>query len=292
MPDVKAFLAERRSIVERILDEYIPKEGQFPQLIHRAMRYSLFSGGKRLRPILVLECCSICGGEEELAYPAAAAVEFIHTYSLIHDDLPCMDDDDIRRGRPTSHRVFGEGVALLAGDGLLTAAFGTLARIDDPTILRKVLAELAEAAGSTGMVGGQTLDITPPDEKPYKEYVYSIHKLKTASLIRASCRIGALCASASPQRLAALDTYGRNIGLAFQITDDILDETASEEQLGKKTRKDRDKGRITYPAVFGLEESRREAERLIDEALDSLRIFGRKAENLSALAEFILRRAS
>jgi len=292
MPDVKRFLAERRPVVERILDEYIPKEGQFPQLIHKAMRYSLFSGGKRLRPILVLECCSVCDGEEERAYPAAAAVEFIHTYSLIHDDLPCMDDDDIRRGRPTSHRVFGEGVAVLAGDALLTAAFGTLARMDEPRILKKVLAELAEAAGSMGMVGGQTLDITPPDKEPYKEYVYSIHKLKTASLIRASCRIGAICASASPERLAALDTYGRNIGLAFQITDDILDETASEEQLGKKTQKDRDKGRITYPAVFGLEESRREAERLIEEALDSLRIFGKKAENLSALAEFILHRAS
>lgn len=290
MPDVMSFLKERQTVVERLLDEYLPKEERFPSLIHKAMRYSVFSGGKRLRPILVLECCSVCGGDERNAYPAAAAVEYIHTYSLIHDDLPCMDDDDIRRGKPTSHRVFGEAIAVLAGDGLLTAAFGTLSHINDTELMKKVLSEIAEAVGSTGMVGGQTLDITPPDKEPYREYVYSIHKLKTASLIRASCRIGAFFAYPSAEKMAAISTYGRNIGLAFQITDDILDETATQQQLGKKTQKDRGRGRITYPLVFGLEESKREAKRLVSEALEALRIFDERGENLSALAEFIVNR--
>ncbi|MCX7703284.1 MAG: polyprenyl synthetase family protein [Planctomycetota bacterium] len=293
-PSLKRFFEEKSLLIEKILDEHLPREERFPQKIHKAMRYSLFSGGKRLRPLLVLECCRVCGGDEEAAFPAAAAVEYIHTYSLIHDDLPCMDDDDLRRGRPTVHKVFGEAMAVLAGDGLLTAAFGALTSIKDSAVLKRVLSELAKAAGSLGMVGGQTLDITSeqeiPPETPLEEYVFSIHLLKTASLIKASCRIGAMCAYAKGAELSAITAYGRNIGLAFQICDDILDETGSKEETGKKTHKDREKGKITYPLVFGLERSRSEAARLIEEAKESLRIFGEKAEILSSLADFIISR--
>jgi geranylgeranyl diphosphate synthase type II len=292
--DIRKFLDEKSVFIDKILDKYIPREVRFPQKIHKAMRYSLFSGGKRLRPILVLESCRICGGDEKKAYPAAAAVEYIHTYSLIHDDLPCMDDDDTRRGKPTSHKVFGEAIAVLSGDGLLTAAFGALSRLEDPTVIKRVLSELSEAAGSLGMVGGQVLDITPreeiPEKTPLEEYVFSIHLLKTAALIKASCRIGAFCAKAKNSQVSALTAYGRSIGLAFQISDDILDELGTKEEMGKRTQKDKERGKITYPLVFGIERSKEEAKRLVEEAKEALRIFGDEAKALTALADFIVSR--
>lgn len=291
MTKLKEFLQERRQVVEGVLQRYAPSEDRFPPLIHKAMRYSLFSGGKRLRPILVLECCRICGGSEEEAFPAASAVEFIHTYSLIHDDLPAMDDDDFRRGKPTCHKVFGEAVAILAGDGLLTLAFEALSRIRDGVVCKKAVAELARAAGSAGMVGGQTLDITPPaPDEPHTERVYLTHLLKTAAMIEVSCRLGAICAKAPQNALNAVSSYGRNLGLAFQITDDILDVVGEEEKVGKRLKKDTEKGRLTYPSVFGLEESLSEARRLVSEAKAALNIFAEKADNLCALADFILTR--
>jgi len=291
MTHIREFLRKRAQDVERILEEMAPSEDRFPPLVHRAMRYSLFSGGKRLRPILVLECCRLCGGNDEQAAPAAAAVEFIHTYSLIHDDLPAMDDDDFRRGKPTCHKVFGDAVAILAGDGLLTLAFGVLARLEDAEVCRQAVAELSRAAGPAGMVGGQTLDVTPPQpDEPLKQRVYFTHLLKTAAMIEVSCRLGAICAKATPQKLNAVTTYGRNLGLAFQITDDILDVVGDEKKVGKRLKKDAEKGRLTYPGVFGLEAAREEAKRLVAEAKEALSIFGDAAENLRNLADFVLSR--
>lgn len=291
MPNVSRFLKEYGEQVEKILENFAPPDDRFPPLIHRAMRYSLFSGGKRLRPILVLESCSVCGGDRKAAAPAAAAVEFIHTYSLIHDDLPAMDDDDFRRGKPTCHKVFGEALAILTGDALLTLAFETLTKIEDPKVCVRVVEELSRAAGSTGMVGGQTLDVTQPDpDEPLKQRVYFTHLLKTAAMIEVSCRIGAICAKASSKEINAISVFGRNLGLAFQIADDILDLTGNEKEVGKRLRKDTEKGRLTYPLVFGIDVAREEASRLVQEAKDALNLFGERAENLCALADFVLTR--
>ena len=289
--DLSGFLAGRKAAIEALLDAHLPPESRPPALLHKAMRYSVFAGGKRLRPILVMECCRLCGGDETRAGPAAVAVELLHTYSLIHDDLPCMDDDDFRRGRPTSHKVFGEAAAVLAGDALLTAAFGVLAeRVEDARLSRKLSAALATAAGASGMVAGQILDMTPPRREPREEYVYFIHSKKTAALMEACCRMGALCAGAGKPQLAALGAFGRDFGLAFQITDDILDEIGDEEKVGKRLRKDRDSGKITYPSVFGLERSRAEAERLVGQAIGALDAFGDEAVALRALARHLLTR--
>ncbi|MFH1421515.1 MAG: polyprenyl synthetase family protein [Planctomycetota bacterium] len=287
--DIKDYIQEAAKRIDKALDKFLPSETEFPEKIHEAMRYSVFAGGKRLRPFLVLESSRICSGDEQKAMPVACAFEFVHTYSLIHDDLPAMDNDDIRRGMPTSHKKFDEATAILAGDALLTYAFYIIAReITEPDAARRVILELSSAAGSRGMVGGQILDISEPPEKGRGEHVKSIHELKTTALIMSATRCGAIVVDASPDEFSALSQYGRCLGLAFQITDDILDIESTKQVLGKSTGKDITLGRLTYPAVYGIEESRKIAKQLIDKATVALEIFGSEAVWLQKLAKYIL----
>jgi geranylgeranyl diphosphate synthase type II len=256
------------------------------------MRYSIFAGGKRLRPVLTLAAAEACGGALERAMPAACAVECIHTYSLIHDDLPCMDDDDLRRGRPTSHKVYGEGIAVLAGDALLTVAFEILAKAEPtsryPT--HALISELAHASGSKWLIGGQVADLEGEGKKISGAELKYIHCCKTAALLTASIRLGAMSANATPGRLDALTDFGQALGLAFQIIDDILDVTQTTEKLGKTAGKDVEATKATYPSVFGIERSRKEAHRLTTAAGDALKPFGAKGETLRALAGYLLAR--
>lgn len=292
--DFKNYLEDRKTLVDRALDGYLPKARTRPATVHEAMRYSLFAGGKRLRPILSLAAAEACGGEVENALAPASSVECIHTYSLIHDDLPCMDDDDLRRGMPTSHVKYGEGIAVLAGDALLTIAFEILAQTP-PTKRYDVgayISELAIASGSRHLIGGQVLDLegegsdvllSPPQLK-------YIHQSKTAALLTASIRLGAMTANATPKKMEALTVYGQSLGLAFQIIDDILDVTQTSEKLGKSAGKDEATAKSTYPALFGLEKSRKEAARLTRKALKALEPLGKKSERLSEIAHHLLDR--
>jgi len=286
-----AIMADRRRLVEAGLERWLPQQGDHPPTIHEAMRYSVFAGGKRLRPLLVLLACEAVGGNPEDALPAAVALEMIHTYSLIHDDLPAMDDDDYRRGRRTCHRVYGEAVAILAGDALLTHAFQVLA---DPAATRvppaqrlQVVAEIAEAAGSRGMVGGQAMDILAEGREIDRPTLLYLHTHKTGALIRASVRVGAIAGGAGEEQLLALTRYGERIGLAFQIVDDILDIEGSSAEMGKTAGSDLRRKKATYPAVMGLEESRRQATHLLQEAKEVLHTLGEKGAILAALAAFI-----
>jgi geranylgeranyl diphosphate synthase type II len=290
--DVPAYLKERARVVDEALERYLPPEAERPQTLHRAMRYSVFAGGKRLRPVLVLAGAEAVGGSLDEVMPAACALEMIHTYSLIHDDLPAMDNDDVRRGRPTSHKVFGEAMAILAGDGLLTLAFRLLAETArrDPAALRHVLVDLGDAAGTRGMVGGQAVDIESEGRPVGAETLDFIHLHKTAALIRASVRIGARLGGGTPAQVEALGRAGGCLGLAFQIVDDLLDVEGTTEQLGKTAGKDRAQQKATYPAVHGLAASRARAEALIAEAEAALAAFGPRAEPLRALARFIVER--
>jgi len=293
--NLKEYLQRRGRLVDEALERWVPGQDEFPPQVHEAMRYSLFAGGKRLRPILTLASTEAVGGRIVDALPLACSLELIHTYSLIHDDLPAMDDDDLRRGKPTNHKVFGEAVAILAGDALLTEAFHMATR---PDLMKKVppgrriraLWHLARAAGSLGMVGGQTMDILTQGkdiEAPILEY---IHTHKTGALITASVVMGAIVGGASVRECRALKGYGENLGLAFQVTDDLLDVEGEERKLGKAVRKDQSKGKATYPALFGINESRLKAERLIEEALACLDSFNRRANPLREIAKFILKR--
>jgi geranylgeranyl diphosphate synthase, type II len=290
--DLSRYLTARTSLVDRALHRFLPKATAKPPTIHKAMRYSLFAGGKRLRPVLALASAEACGGTFENALPAACAVECIHTYSLIHDDLPCMDDDDLRRGRPTNHKVFGEGVAVLAGDALLTAAFEILAQTSGtkryPAAAQ--VAELAHAAGSRWLVGGQVADLEGEGRKLKAAELQYIHECKTAALLTVSIRLGAMSANATPGQLKALTTFGKSVGLAFQIIDDILDVTQSSEKLGKTAGKDLHAQKATYPAIHGLEKSRQAARRLTATALASLRSFKKNGDTLRALADYLLAR--
>jgi geranylgeranyl diphosphate synthase type II len=294
--DLKGYLAERQRSVDAALEQVLPPEDLEPPTVHRAMRYSVMAGGKRLRPILVLAGAEAAGGAPELVMPTACALELIHTYSLIHDDLPAMDDDDYRRGRLTSHKVFGEALAILAGDALLTLAFQLIARnverTGDARVVCAVLADVAEAAGTSGMVGGQVIDIESEGKAVSAETLDYIHTHKTAALIRVSLRAGAMLAGATPGVLDAITTGGDRLGLAFQIVDDILDVEGSLEQLGKTAGSDERKQKATYPAVHGLEASRRRAAVLIAEAKEALAPLGARAVPLAALADFILERRS
>ncbi|MFQ5893912.1 MAG: polyprenyl synthetase family protein, partial [Nitrospinota bacterium] len=257
--DLAAYLAERGRAVEKALDQFLPQADTYPSVIHEAMRYSVFAGGKRLRPILVIAGAEAVGGQPEGVMPTACAFELIHTYSLIHDDLPAMDDDDYRRGRLTSHKVFGEAMAILAGDALQTLAFRLLAenftdgRERGPHLLRMVLSEVAEAAGTGGMIGGQVVDILSEGKDVSAEILTYIHTHKTAALIRSAARSGALLAGVSDERLEAISQAGGRLGLAFQIIDDILDVEGSLEALGKTAGSDQRKQKITYPKRFGIE---------------------------------------
>lgn len=290
---IAAFLAEASKRVNRALDGYLPRASAKPATLHKAMRYSIFAGGKRLRPAMCLAAAEACGGDIAKALPAAAAVECIHTYSLIHDDLPCMDDDDFRRGRPTCHRVFGEGVAVLAGDALLTAAFEILAKTQ-PTARYSVAAmitKLAAAAGSRHLIAGQVADLEAEGGAPASEtHLRFIHLNKTAALIEASLCLGAMSANALPRQLDALTRFGRNLGLAFQVIDDILDCTQPSDVLGKSAGKDAAAGKTTYPAVFGIERSRAAAARLTQIAHSALNPLKHKADRLRQLAATLLDR--
>ena len=290
--NLKSYLVSRGKLVDQALDRFLPREKTKPATIHRAMRYSLFAGGKRLRPILSLAAAEACGGAVREAIPLACAVECVHTYSLIHDDLPCMDNDDFRRGRPTCHKVFGDGIAVLAGDALLTVAFEIVAksrgwpRYD----VRALIRELALASGSLHLIAGQVVDLESEGKKLTGDELKFIHLAKTAALLTSSIRLGAMSANATPVQLRALTTFGRALGLAFQVIDDILDVTQTTEKLGKSAGKDIAAQKATYPSVFGLEKSRAEAHRLTRAALAAIKPFGEKAAMLRALADYLLQR--
>jgi geranylgeranyl diphosphate synthase, type II len=286
-------LAEPRQLVNRQLAEYVERlSADCPARLREAMAYSLLAGGKRLRPLLTILACEAAGGDAQAALPAACAVEMIHTYSLIHDDLPAMDDDSLRRGRPTCHIQFGEALAILAGDALLTLAFEVLARdVRPPAVAAACCADLAAAAGAEGMVGGQTADFEAEGAGVAGiEQLQAIHLRKTGRLLRSALTMGGRIAGATPVALAALAQYGESIGLAFQITDDLLDIVGEQEKMGKGVRKDAQLGKLTYPFLLGMQESRKRARLLIEEACRALAVFGEASQRLEALAHFVLER--
>jgi len=290
---LKIYLATRQKLIDRALDRYLPKANRKPATLHRAMRYSLFAGGKRLRPILCLAAAEACRGKIDDALPLACAIECIHTYSLVHDDLPSMDNDDFRRGRPTCHKVFGEGIAVLAGDALLTIAFEIASRAeprpryDMSTLLR----EVAVAAGSQKLIAGQVADLEAEGKKVKRRELQFIHENKTAAILQSSVRLGAMSANADARKLAATTQFGQHLGLAFQVIDDVLDVTQTSERLGKSAGKDVAAKKATYPAVMGLQESRVEARRLTSKGHKALSVFSnRDAETLHALANYLLER--
>jgi len=292
--DLKAYLEARRRLVEAEMEARLVQLPVELVELSRAMHYSLFAGGKRLRPILCLAGAELFGTRPESVLPAAAALEFIHTYSLIHDDLPAMDDDDLRRGRPTSHKVFGEAMAVLAGDALLTEAFVLLtvqARSHDPALVVEVIRRIGQASGAAGMVGGQVADLKAEGRTDLGQAdVAFIHARKTGALITASLASGAVLAGASGPDLAAVETYGRKVGAAFQIVDDLLNIEGDAASLGKPVGSDKDRGKATWPAVAGLEASRQEARRLVQEAVQALEPFKERAIALQSLAEYIIKR--
>jgi geranylgeranyl diphosphate synthase type II len=295
--DLAAYLADRRQRVDEALAAVLPPEDTRPTSVHQAMRYSLMAGGKRLRPILVIGGAEAVGGKAETVMPTACALELIHTYSLIHDDLPAMDDDDYRRGRLTNHKVFGEAIAILAGDALLTHAFRLIAdnaaRVAvDAAVVRDVIVEVVDAAGTRGMVGGQVVDIESEGKVVTAETLEYIHLHKTAALIRASLRVGAMLAGARADDLATIGAAGRSLGLAFQIVDDILDVEGTLAELGKSAGSDERKGKATYPALHGIEASRAQARGLIEQAKEELAGLGPGAVPLCALADYIFERRS
>lgn len=289
----REYLAGQQKLIDAELDRWVPSESEPPETIHRAMRYSLFAGGKRIRPILCMEAARAIRDEPAGVEAAACSLELVHTYSLIHDDLPALDNDDFRRGRPTCHRQFGEAMAILAGDALLTLAFQVLARMDSAGAERKahLIEELATAAGTVGgMIGGQVADLEGEGREPTAQLLETIHRAKTGALLRASVRMGALYAGASEAELAALTRYGQHIGLAFQIVDDILDVEQTSETLGKTAGKDVQQRKITFPLVYGLEESRRMAEQQRCEAHRALERFAARGQRLRELADLVVYR--
>ena len=288
--DLEKYLGEAVSDVDGAMDGFLPTLDERPGSIHEAMRYCVFAGGKRLRPVLCIAAAEACGGRREDAFPAACAVELMHTYSLVHDDLPCMDDDDLRRGRATCHKVFGEGMAVLCGDALLTEAFAVIAKsqASESYSVGEMVAELALTGGSRKLLGGQVLDLEGEGKALAMEELVQIHEAKTAALLTASVRLGAMSAGAGEDELEALTRFGHALGLAFQVIDDILDVTQTTENLGKTAGKDAAVEKATYPSVIGLELSRKEAGRLTAEAMEALEIFGEKAAKLREIAERML----
>lgn len=296
--DLKKYLKERCRLVDEALEQFLPPADELPYSLHKSMRYSVFAGGKRVRPILLLAACEAVGGEIGPAMPAACAMEMIHTYSLIHDDLPAMDNDDFRRGNPTNHKVFGEAIAILAGDALLTEAFILLS---DPghwgktgsTRLLPVIHEIARSAGSHGMVGGQVVDMESEGKRDVNlAIVQYIHTHKTGALLKASVKAGALLGGADDAGLAAMTRYGEAVGLAFQIADDILDIEGTTEEIGKDAGSDEARGKATYPAVMGIAEAKQRAGELVGMALDALSGFDEKADPLREIARYIVYRKS
>jgi geranylgeranyl diphosphate synthase type II len=286
-------LEQGQSRTDAALDRLIPLETQHPESIHKAMRHSVFAGGKRLRPVLCMEAARMVAGSlpkriEELG----AALEMLHTYSLIHDDLPALDNDDLRRGRPTCHKVFGEAIAILAGDALQTQAYEVLARLACPAEARvKIIEEIARGTGTVdGMIGGQVVDLEAEHHPPTAEMLEYIHRAKTAALITVSLVSGGIYAGANDAEVKKLRAFGRSIGLAFQIVDDVLDVTQTSAQLGKTAGKDTAAQKVTYPALFGVEESERKAESLVNTAFEELESFGERADPLKELARYLVER--
>jgi geranylgeranyl diphosphate synthase type II len=290
--DLTAYLETGSTAVNEALDRWLPRERARPATIHRAMRYSLFAGGKRLRPVLCLAAAEACGGTASEAMPLACAVECIHTYSLIHDDLPAMDDDDYRRGKLTNHKVFGEGIAVLAGDALLTQAFEIAAhcRAWPRYSHQNVVVELAHAAGSLQLIAGQVADLESEGKSISAAQLKYIHERKTSALLSASVRLGGMSANCTSAQLEALTGFGYHVGLAFQIIDDILDVTQTSETLGKTAGKDRVARKATYPSIIGLERSRKIAAQLTGRAFAALKVFRGRATALEALAHHLLHR--
>ena len=287
-----AWFEEDRHLIEEALDRLLPSEDTPPPSIHRAIRYSVFAGGKRLRPILCLEAARVFQPDVQVAVPVGCALEFIHTYSLIHDDLPALDNDDLRRGKPTCHKQFGEATAILAGDALLTLAFQVMAEAPlEPARGVAVLREVAAAVGTVnGMVGGQVADLEAEGKPAEPKMLEYIHRSKTAALIRASLAAGALCAGASEEDAGRIRRFGENIGWAFQVVDDILDVEESSASLGKTAGKDQSQQKATYPALYGLEKSHQIAEELEQKAISELTPYGQRAGRLRVLAEFLVAR--
>ncbi len=290
--DLSQYLDRRTADVNRALDRFLPKEFAKPRTIHRAMRYSLFAGGKRMRPALVLAAAEACGGTTAAALPAACAVECIHTYSLIHDDLPAMDNDDFRRGKPTSHKVFGDGIAILAGDALLTQAFEILAQTKATARFphSALVLDLARASGSLQLIAGQVADLEGEGKAISLPQLRYIHERKTSALLCCSSRLGGMSANCTPAQLRALTNFGYHVGLAFQVIDDILDITQTTAQLGKTAGKDVAAQKSTYPRLVGLEKSRKIAAQLTEKAFAALRPFKGKAVALEAIATYLLKR--
>ena len=294
--DLKSYLDSRRALVDAALDAVLPPESAMPTTVHRSMRYSVLAPGKRLRPILVIAGAEAVGGDAATVMDTACALELIHAYSLIHDDLPAMDDDDYRRGRLTNHKVFGDAIAILAGDALLTLAFqlvaGNAARMSDSRLIAQVISDVADAAGTNGMVGGQVVDIESEGKSITPETLEYIHVRKTAALIRVSLRAGAMLAGGAPVHIEAVSRAGAALGLAFQIVDDILDVEGTLAELGKTAGSDERKKKATYPAYHGLEASKRKARALIDDSKRLLQPLGTAATPLNALAEYVIERRS
>lgn len=298
--------------VGQFLHAFLAGQRTTPPKLREAIEYSLLSGGKRLRPALVMECARVCGGDlmerrdeskngnenrnrdgsGSSSLAAAGAIELIHTFSLVHDDLPAMDDDDLRRGRPTNHKVFGEAMAILAGDAMVTLAFELLATHGSPDVAPALIRELASAAGPAGMIGGQVLDMAGENQSLSLDELVRIHRMKTGALLTASCRMGAISASAGVSALAGMSSYGAHLGIAFQIVDDVLDVTSTPEQLGKRTNKDAGKGKNTYPALMGLDASKTAAREHLDAAIAALNDFGPRAQRLRTLARFVVDRTT
>jgi geranylgeranyl diphosphate synthase type II len=287
-----AFLEEDRIAVDEALDRLLPPETTTPETIHRAMRYSVMAGGKRIRPALCIETASLFDADRRAAIEVGCALEFIHTYSLIHDDLPALDNDDLRRGKPTCHKQFGEAMAILAGDGLLTLAFETLSKAPIPAErLVRVIREISSGAGTVnGMVGGQVADVEAEGKPVDAATLEYIHRSKTAALIRASATAGALAGNACEDDIARIRRFGEKIGWAFQVVDDILDVEESSAALGKTAGKDEKQQKATYPALYGLEKSKETADRLCAEAMAELSPYGARAEHVRELAQFLTAR--
>jgi geranylgeranyl diphosphate synthase type II len=290
--DLQEFLGTRSEAVNAALDKFLPSAATAPATIHKAMRYSLFAGGKRMRPALCLAAATACGGTEKAALPLACAVECIHTYSLIHDDLPAMDNDDYRRGKLTNHKVFGEGIAVLAGDALLTQAFEIAAQCRGwPRYShQQVIRELASASGSLQLIAGQVADLEAEGKAISASKLRYIHERKTSALLCCSVRLGGMSANCTTRELRALTDFGYHVGLAFQVIDDILDVTQTSETLGKTAGKDTRAQKATYPSIVGLDKSRHIATDLTAKAFDALKAFRGRARALEALAEFLLKR--
>lgn len=300
MPEpLHSYFESRSKLVDQALNQYLDTTKSDPEIIHESMRYSIFAGGKRLRPVLVIAAAECCGAKPETVLPTAAAMELIHTYSLVHDDLPAMDNDDLRRGRPTNHKVYGDAIAILAGDALLTKAFELISKnakiraVSAKSVI-DVVSLIAHGSGTFGMIGGQVVDIQMEGGKWQKREGHAdilsyIHRHKTAALIRTSLQAGATLAGATPVQIAHFGTYGEKIGLAFQIADDVLDIVADKKKLGKRGSDQANK-KLTYPALYGLDESRRKASALVEEAKAALKPFGKRAQVLKQLANYIIER--